>query len=109
LHFDGAFGLAVGEEFPIALLIDFEVVFRQDDSLTGALFAGFGSRAGGVLGIGAVDGRAIGCRRLLAGGEWFVARLGVFRSDVSVVIKFASCTCNSIRLVGLSRVFWGSC
>ena len=53
-------------------LIEFEVFVGHDDELAGesmakgvlgrAAFAGFGFGAGGVLGVGAVDFDAIGCR-----------------------------------------------
>jgi hypothetical protein len=79
--FGFGFGL-VFEEEPLAVgLVSDQVIGGEDDGLAGesvaesvegrTLFAGFGARAGGVLGIGAVDGRAIGgwgCWWMVAGG-----------------------------------------
>ena len=70
LGFGGGFGLVLVTELAVMILISGEVLPGQEGGAAGesvgesvkrrTLFAGFGSRAGGMLRIGAIDGVAMG-------------------------------------------------
>jgi hypothetical protein len=90
LFFKCALGFEIVEEKLGLALVGSEILCGHDDGMPGesvakrierrALFARVGARAGGVLGIGAIDGSASG-RWMIVGDLWMGARLSVVTGD----------------------------